>query len=200
MDGGRYVAAVIRQVGRPAIDVLGEALPGLIASLRFDKSMRWNSSNVYFSRPIRWLLALFGKQVIPFEFAGVHSGKHTRGLRIRTPAEFQVKNATDYFYLMEDQGIILEKAERISIIQAQLDHLVHDVSGRILSDPALLSEVANLVEAPTSVIGSFDPAHLNLPREVLISVMKKHQRYFPVFKIASPSAGETHYSPQLTWE
>jgi glycyl-tRNA synthetase len=190
MDGGRYVAAVIRQVGRPAIDVLGEALPGLIGSLRFDKSMRWNRSNVYFSRPIRWLLALLGKHIIPFEFAGVRSGNHTRGLRIRKPAEFQVKNATDYFYLMEDQGIVLEKTERIRIIQAQLDHLVHDVSGRILSDPALLSEVANLVEAPTSVIGSFDPAHLSLPREVLISVMKKHQRYFPVHKIVSLSAGE----------
>ena len=144
-------------------------------------------------RPIRWLLALFGKQIIPFEFAGVHSGKHTRGLRIRTPAELQVKNPTDYFYLMEDQGIILEKTEQMTVIQAQLDHLVHDVSGRILSDPVLLflGGGENLVEAPTSVIGSFDPAHLNLPREVLISVMKKHQRYFPVQNITSLSAGET---------
>jgi glycyl-tRNA synthetase len=201
MDGGRYVAAMVRQAGRPAIDVLGEKLPEMIGSLRFDKSMRWNSSNVYFSRPIRWLLALHGKRVIPFEYAGIPSGNHTRGLRIRKPVEFQVKNATDYFYLMEDQGIILEKAERMEIIQQQLNLLTDRISGQVLADQALLSEVANLVEAPTSLLGSFDPAHLHLPREVLISVMKKHQRYFPILKANSPGAkkaGQIHTGQDVT--
>lgn len=191
MDGGRYVVATVHQSGRPATDVLGEALAGLISSLRFDKSMRWNRTNVYFSRPIRWLLALFGEQVIPFEFAGLRSGNQTRGLRIRQPIEFHVKDATDYFYLMADQGILLEKNERLSHIQAQVKALIDGVNGRYMPDQALLSEVANLVEAPTSLLGSFDPAHLHLPREVLISVMKKHQRYFPVFKLIQPHIGRT---------
>lgn len=181
MDGGRYVAAAVHQAGRPANEVLAEALPGLISALRFDKSMRWNRSNVYFSRPIRWLLAIWGGQVIPFEYAGVKSGKFTRGLRTSQPPEFQVKDAFDYFKLMQEQGIILEKNERLRLIQSQLNTLVNGINGSIILDTALLSEVANLVEAPTSLMGSFDPVHLGLPRQVLISVMKKHQRYFPVF-------------------
>ncbi len=201
MDGGRYVAATVRQVGRPAPQVLSEALPALITCLRFDKSMRWNQTNVYFSRPIRWLLALFGDQVIPFEYAGVHSGNLMRGLRTILPAEFPVKDSADYFAHMQSQGIILEKSQRQAIIQAQIDALASSVEGRNLTDEGLLSEVANLVEAPTSLLGSFDPAHLQLPREVLISVMKKHQRYFPVFQpVASHggrTSGETHDEPVL---
>ncbi|OGO26967.1 MAG: glycine--tRNA ligase subunit beta, partial [Chloroflexi bacterium RBG_16_54_11] len=182
MDGGRYVVAAVHQVGRPATGVLGEALPGLISSLRFDKSMRWNRSNVYFSRPIRWFLALLGEQVIPLEYAGVRSGNLTRGLRTRLPAEFPVKDAADYFKRMQDQGILLDKPARFTLIESQLKALIDGVGGSSLPDAALLSEVANLVEAPTALLGSFDPGHLHLPRQVLISVMKKHQRYFPVFK------------------
>jgi len=196
MDGGRYVAAAIHQAGRPANEVLAEAFPGLIATLRFDKSMRWNRSNIYFSRPIRWFLALLGEQVIPFEVAGVSSGNLTRGLRIRQPAEFPVKDASDYFKRMQEQGIILEKSERLNLIQSQLQALIQGVDGRIIPDSSLLSEVANLVEAPTSLLGSFDPTHLHLPRQVLISVMKKHQRYFPVFKPLPAQTGKPYTSGQ----
>jgi glycyl-tRNA synthetase len=194
MDGGRYVTAMLRQVGRPAPEVLSQALPELIACLRFDKSMRWNRTNVYFSRPIRWLLALFGDKVIPFEYAGVYSGNVSRGLRSILPAEFTVKDASSYFSRLQEQGIILEKSERIAIIQSQIDALITKVGGRNLPDEGLLSEVANLVEAPTSVLGAFDAGHLHLPREVLISVMKKHQRYFPVFQRPPPHTGRTSRS------
>jgi glycyl-tRNA synthetase len=191
MDGGRYVAATVRQVGLSAAAVLSDALPRLIASLRFDKSMRWNHTNVYFSRPIRWLLALLGDQVLPFEYAGVHSGNITRGLRTNLPAEFPVRNASDYFSCLQEQGIILDKSERLALIQSQVDALIAKVGGRNLPDEGLLSEVANLVEAPTSLLGSFDPGHLHLPREVLISVMKKHQRYFPVFQMIPAHIGRS---------
>ena len=166
--------------------MLSQALPGLVGSLRFDKSMRWNRTNVYFSRPIRWLVALFGEQVIPFEYAGVHSGNRTRGLRTIDPTEFAVKDAADYFACLQGQGIVLEKSARLALIDSQVNQLAGKVNGRNLPDAALLSEVANLVEAPTSLVGSFDPAYLQLPREVLISVMKKHQRYFAVF-VKEPS-------------
>jgi len=196
MDGGRYVAVRLKQVGRPASEVLGEALPGLIGSLHFDKSMRWNRSNVYFSRPVRWLLALLGEQIIPFEYAGLLSGKTTRGLRNHQPVEFEVQNAADYFARIKDQGIILEKDKRITLIQTQIETLVASVGGQNLPDDELLSEVANLVEAPTSLLGSFDREYLHLPHEVLISVMKKHQRYFPVVKPVELHSGRTRGLPQ----
>jgi glycyl-tRNA synthetase len=191
MDGGRYVAATIRQKGRSAVEVLEETLPGLISSLRFDKSMRWNRTNVYFSRPIRWLLALFGKQAISFNYAGVQSGNLTRGLRINESAEFTVTKVEQYFQLIKEQGIILDKSRRLELIEREVEALASSVGGHSLPDQALYSEVANLVEAPTCLLASFEASFLNLPRQVLISVMKKHQRYFPVFKSVSPQMGRS---------
>ncbi len=185
MDGGRYVVAIVRQAGQHAPDVLAEALPNLIASIRFDKSMRWNRSNVAFSRPVRWLLALFGEQVLPFEYAGLVSGNVTRGLRFHQPEEIRVSSVKDYFNALAAQGIILDQEDRRNTIREQVENLAAEVGGAVLNDPALLEEVTNLVEAPTALRGTFDPTHLDLPREVLVSVMKKHQRYFPVFDAQS---------------
>ncbi|MBN2147522.1 MAG: glycine--tRNA ligase subunit beta [Anaerolineales bacterium] len=184
IDGGQYVTAVVRQAGRPAAQVLGEALPGLIAALRFDKSMRWNSTNVAFSRPLRWLLALVGEQVVPFGYAGLQSSNRTRGLRFTQAEEIVVPAAGEYFRCMAEQGILLDQQERRQSILAQVRSLAAEVGGYALEDPALLAEVANLVEAPAALRGAFDPQHLALPRDVLITVMKKHQRYIPVFKSA----------------
>jgi glycyl-tRNA synthetase len=182
IDGGRYVVAVVRREGKPAAAVLADILPQMIADLHFDKSMRWNSSNVAFSRPIRWLLALLGDQVVPFEYAGLQSGNLTRGLRFKQPEQIQVQEPGEYFQALNEQNIILDVAERQSAIQEQITALAAEVQGQIPDDPGLLAEVTNLVEAPVALRGSFDPSHLALPREVLISVMKKHQRYFPVVK------------------
>jgi glycyl-tRNA synthetase len=182
MDGGSYVVAVVQEAGRPAAEVLAEALPGLLAGLRFDKTMRWNSSNVAFSRPIRWLLALYGGSPLSFEYAGLRSGDQTRGLRFHEPPQAKIDSPESYFAYLAEQGIILDMEERRGNIQSQVEALASEVGGAIPEDPVLLSEVANLVEAPLALRGSFDASHLELPREVLISVMKKHQRYFPVQK------------------
>jgi glycyl-tRNA synthetase len=123
MDGGRYAVAVVRQEGRPAPAVLSETLTNVIAGLRFDKSMRWNSSNADFSRPIRWLLALFGDQVVSFAYAGISSGNITRGLRFNDPAEFSVKIPQDYLAHLAAQGIIIDTAERRQRIQSQIEAL-----------------------------------------------------------------------------
>jgi glycyl-tRNA synthetase len=195
MGGGRYVALKVKQAGRPTGEVLAEALPGLIASLHFDKSMRWNVSNVYFSRPMRWLLALLGGQVIPCEYAGVRSGNTTRALRTSQPVEFTVTDPANYFTRMQDLGIILEKDERCRLIRSQIEALAGSIGGKNLPDNELLAEVANLVETPTCLLGSFEREHLHLPREVLISVMKKHQRYFPVFKPAEKASGRSSGLP-----
>jgi glycyl-tRNA synthetase len=180
MDGGSYVVAVVQESGRPAAEVLSQALPGLLAGLRFDKAMRWNSSNVAFSRPIRWLLGLYAGKPLSFEYAGLRSADRTRGLRFHQPTEQQVDSPEGYFAYLAEQGILLETSERRRRIQSQIETLAAKVGGTIAGDPDLLNEVANLVEAPLALRGSFDASYLELPREVLISVMKKHQRYFPV--------------------
>ncbi len=195
IDGGRYVTALVREAGRPTLEVLAEALPGWIASLRFEKPMRWNHSNVVFSRPIRWLLALYGAEgeshVIPFEYAGLSAGDSSRGLRFRQPLSQQIHTPKEYFDYLDGQGIVLDPSERLKSVSVQVKQLAAEAGGMIQDDLELLNEVSNLVEAPTALRGSFDSAHLNLPIEVLISVMKKHQRYFPVhLPAADGKAGE----------
>jgi len=180
MEGGMYVVAVVYRQGRQVADLLAEALPNLLTSLRFDKTMRWNSSNVFFSRPVRWIVALYGEAVLPFEFAGVSAGNRTRGLRFAEVEEIEIAAPRDYYAAIADQGILLDGNERKNVIQSQIQSLAASVGGEVAPDAELLAEVTNLVEAPTALLGRFDPAHLELPPQVLISVMKKHQRYFPV--------------------
>jgi glycyl-tRNA synthetase len=183
-DGGQYVFAPVHEPGRPAYEALSGVLPDLIANLRFDKTMRWNQSNVAFSRPIRWLLALHGEQVIPFEYANLKIKKSTRGLRFPSqenlPEELPIPSPVEYFAALRAQGIILDPNERKSSIKTQIKALADEVRGEVAHDPDLLTETSHLVEAPTAVRGDFNPRHLKLPREVLVSVMKKHQRYFPI--------------------
>ncbi|MBV6450314.1 MAG: Glycine--tRNA ligase beta subunit [Anaerolineales bacterium] len=183
-DGGKYVFAVVKQKGRPTPEILAEALPKLIESIKFEKSMRWNDSGVSFSRPIRWYVALFGETVIPFEYAGVTSGNVSRGLRPYDSPEIKIPSADKYLDLIREAGIILDKEERKASIVEQVNQAASLVGGEALIEDGLLNEVTNLVETPTAVMGGFDNEYLSLPRDVLISVMKKHQRYFPV---ASPS-------------
>ncbi len=185
IGGGQYVVAVVKTAGRPAAEVLAEALPGLIAKLRFRKSMRWNASNIAFSRPIRWLLALYGGAALPFSYAGVSSGNSTRGLRAFDPDALEpralvVEDAARYFAALEAEGIIIDPKVRAEVIHAEAIRLAAEVGGHIPDNPALLGEVTNLVERPTLLRGRFEEKYLNLPDAVLIAVMQKHQRYFPV--------------------
>ena len=182
LEGGDYLVAELHIKGQSAIEILSTELPKLIATLHFDKSMRWNSSNVAFSRPIRWLLALIGDQIIPFGYADLSSSNITRGLRFHDPESFTINNINDYFIFLSQQGIQLDPTERKNSIVEQVKQLNKSESADEKLDTELLDEVTNLVEAPTALIGSFDKTHLNLPDEVLVSVMKKHQRYFPVKK------------------
>ena len=182
VDGGEYVVAVVRREGKPAVAVLTDALAGLVAGLHFVKTMRWNSSNAAFSRPVRWLLALHGEQVIPLQYAGLTAGNRTRGLRFVEPETIEVASPQAYFDALRAQGILLDPGERCAEIERQIHALAAETGGEILDDPDLLLEVTHLVEAPSAVLGEFEPGHLELPREVLISVMRKHQRYFPLQK------------------
>ncbi len=177
----RYVAATVHEKGLPAHSVLAEALPDLIAGIKFEKSMRWNSTNVSYSRPIRWIVALFGDQIIPFNYAGVNSGRTSRGLRLHGSPDVLVESASHYAAIMAENFIVIQTRERKAVITTAAGNLAQEVGGVIREDPDLLAEVANLIEQPTLLRGRFEERFLDLPTEVLVAVMKKHQRYFPVY-------------------
>jgi len=180
MDGGKYAVASVEEKGKPALEVLSTALPELVAGIKFDKSMRWNDTGISFSRPIRWLLALLDGITVPFEYAGIQSSNITRGLRFYQPETKAVKNASEYLAFLDSQGIILEAGTRKAAISKQIEGAFRSIKGDTIYDQGLLDEVTGLVETPTAVTGSFASEHLALPEEVLTTVLKKHQRFFPV--------------------
>lgn len=180
-DDRRYVAARIRETGRPAPQVLAEVLPDLISNIKFEKTMRWNSSNVTYSRPLRWIVALYGPEIIPFMYAGVPSGRVSRGQRLYDSPEVEIDDAAHYADIMAENRIVIQTEERKAIILTAAGNLAQEVGGVIREDLDLLAEVANLIEQPTLLRGRFEDRFLSLPPEVLVAVMKKHQRYFPVY-------------------
>ncbi|MBK7219292.1 MAG: glycine--tRNA ligase subunit beta [Candidatus Promineofilum sp.] len=180
--GKRYVSAVVREAGRPSLEALAERLPDLIAGLKFEKSMRWNATNVHYSRPLRWLLALHGPAVVPFTYAGLNSGRTTYGLRPFGSPALDVATAAGYRAVMDEATIVLDADDRKAAIAAGAAALANSVHGTIPDDPALLDEVTNLVERPTPLLGTFEERFLALPPMALVAVMRKHQRYFPVYK------------------
>jgi glycyl-tRNA synthetase len=180
IDGGEYVVALRREEGQPTAEILTTLLPELVASLHFQKSMRWNETGVTFSRPIRWLVALLGNTVIPLKYAGMHSDRASRGPRGSGSPEIEIAQADDYLGLLARQQIVVDSEKRRALITDQATALAQSVGGHIPDDPALLAEVTNLVEQPTPFLGHFEEEYLKLPADVLTAVMKKHQRYFPV--------------------
>ncbi|MFN2244815.1 MAG: glycine--tRNA ligase subunit beta [Anaerolineae bacterium] len=180
-EGDRaYVVATRTEEGRPAGEVLVGALPSLMEGLRFPRTIRWNQTNATFPRPLRWLVGLLGDQVIPFAYAGIPSGRSTRGLRPFGSPEIEIEQAGDYMGAMAEHQIVVDPTERREQVRTQVETLAASVGGCIPQDAALLDEVTNLVEHPTALLGRFEAEYLALPQDVLVTVMKKHQRYFPV--------------------
>jgi glycyl-tRNA synthetase len=201
MDGGEYVVAVRREEGSPTSDLLPALLTNVIADLHFQQSMRWNETGVAFSRPIRWLVGLLGKTVVPFEYAGVVSGQTSRGPRSEGSAPFEIAQADDYGAALERHHIMADPQERRAFIAREAEALANEAGGHIPEDPELLDEVTHLVEHPTPFLGGFEEKYLTLPTEVLVAVMKKHQRTFPLFDesgdilphfVAVRNGGEEH--------
>jgi glycyl-tRNA synthetase len=179
--GKRYVTAVVREEGRPAVTVLAEALPNLIANIKFEKSMRWNQTNIAYSRPLRWIVALLGSEIVPFRYAGVESGRISRGLRPLGSPDIEINDAMSFPGLMRKHGVVLAVEKRKEQIVDVASKLAAEKGGHLPTDPELLDEVANLVEKPTPLRGRFSQRFLRLPAEALVAVMRKHQRYFPVY-------------------
>ncbi len=178
---GEYVAAVIEEKGRFTEELLPEILKRLVLSIHFPKAMRWGSGSLAFARPIHWIVALYGKKTVEFEVDGIRSGGKSRGHRFLSPLEFAVKRPDDYVKLLRERFVIVDQKERVDIIKDSAGKLCKSVSGKpyyIHEDHPLI--VADLVEYPQAVLGSFDKEYLKLPSELLGSVMWGHQKYFSV--------------------
>ena len=185
--GVEYVYVHKQETGKGAIEVLSGCLPNLIASLVFPKLMRWDSGGVGYARPLRWIVALYGEQVVPFSYARVESGRTTRGMRPDKSPETEVISSDQYLATLDSLGIVGDRETRKQQIVEQVRTLADQAGGQVPDDEALLNEVTDLVEAPHALKGTFDEKHLELPPEVLVTVMKKHQRYFPITK---PDSGD----------
>lgn len=180
MDGGEYVAAVVHERGQPALTVLQDLLPRLITGLKFEKTMRWRAGDpTAFSRPVRWVVALLGEAVVPFTYAGLTAGRTSRGLRPLGSPPILIGAADAYRGAMAKAKIEVDPEARRALILKQARKLAKGVGG-VIADEGVLAEVTHLVERPTALLGAFAEESLALPREALVAVMKKHQRYFPV--------------------
>ncbi|MCX8044471.1 MAG: glycine--tRNA ligase subunit beta [Desulfobacterota bacterium] len=179
-EKGEYLCAKRRDAGAPTQQLLPELLPSIIAQLPFPKSMRWKDLDVRFARPIHWILALYGDTVVPFTFGGIISGSMTRGHRFMAPDPVPISDVASYLQTLRAASVIVDPAERKTMIIEKLRELAATVGGRPDEDQALLDEVCFLVEAPFPVLCHFEEAFLSLPVEVLVTTMKKHQKYFPV--------------------
>ena len=175
-----YVFASKSDQGRPTMDVLAEFCPALITGLNFPKPMRWGELEFRFARPIRWLVALYGEEILPFELAGIKSGRTTYGHRFLSTEPVDLKDAGEYFNRLKENFVLVDPQERRKTIWEQVEAVVGAAGGFVEKDEELLDEVTNLVEYPTAFTGGFDPEFLRIPKEVLVTVMREHQRYFPV--------------------
>jgi glycyl-tRNA synthetase beta chain len=179
-EKGEYVCAVRKEQGRPTVELLADFLPKWILSIPFQKSMRWADVPIRFARPIHWVLALFGGEVVPFEVGNIRSGNSTFGHRFMHSGPILVKDFQSYLQRTREAFTIVDPMERKKRIEEEMIREGARVSGRILNDEDLLDEVNFLVEYPVALCGTFDKKFLSLPREILIHSMKEHQRYFPM--------------------
>lgn len=164
--------------GQPVCDQLPAMLLKIVSSLSFKKSMRWKDLDIRFARPIHWMVALFGGDVVPFSYGELTSGNESFGHRFMAPQAFTVTGLDDFVAKAREHFIIVDPAERKQIIAREIERVAREEGGALNVDEELLEEVAYLVEDPTPLCGSFDEEFLQLPDELLITSMKEHQRYF----------------------
>ena len=179
-DKGEYVGAVVRETGRPAAEVLAELLPEICRKISFPKVMRWGTGEFAFGRPVHWMVSLLGEEVVPFDFASVTAGRVTRGHRFLAPASFELTSAADYEAALAERHVVVRFDARRDAMNDALASAADELGGTLVRDDFLVGECLHLVEEPFVVPGAFDESFLALPDEVVISVMRDHQRYFAV--------------------
>jgi len=177
---GRYVVGRRVEKGRAAMELLGGVLSAVCAAVPFRKSMRWADLDATFGRPVQWLVALLGDEVVPLSFAGVKSGRSSRGHRFLAPDAFDVARPDTYVEQLRQRHVLVDRQERVRTMMERVDHAARAAGGAYDAEPMLVDENASLVEEPHVVTGAFDRAFLALPPAVIRAVARGHQRYFSV--------------------
>lgn len=171
-----YISKVIE--GRPTQDLLPEMVKKVVEGLSFKKSMRWKDLDVRFARPVQWIVALYGGKVLPFSFGNIETGNLSRGHRFMAPDAFEVQGVESYLAETKKRFVMADPVERRATIAAQVEEAARREGAQLNRDEELLDEVTYLVEWPSAVTGTFEDKYLVLPRELLITSMREHQRYF----------------------
>lgn len=179
-DKGEYLAVRKKMAGEATGKLLQQMIPNIITNIPFRKSMRWADYELRFARPIHWLLAVFGGQIIPFTLENIESGNRSWGHRFMAPTFFKAENKEDYLTQSRERFVIADPEERRRMILADAESEAGALGGKAFYDEALLDQVTYIVEYPTVISGSFDESYLALPKEVLMTAMMTQQKYFPV--------------------
>ena len=180
---GDYLFAVKQEKGQAVHAVLTQVLPQLLAKLSFPKAMHWNQTGVRFARPVRWLVALCGGKILPIQFATIKAGNFSQGHRVlgakvSSSKGFAVKSIAHYLKETERHSVIVDQDRRRAMILDQLASLAKSARGHLHQDDELLEQAVYMVECPLTILGSFKPHYLALPKEILMTSMKEHQGYF----------------------
>ncbi len=182
VNGGMYVFATKKAAGVATAETLPTLLPQLVCGIHFPKPMRWGFTELRYARPIRWIVALHGKEIVPFTIEDITSGNISRGHRYLGSDHLEIPCAEDYLDVMEKDYVIVDQNRRQAMILEQMQALAEQAGGTVDMDEELLEEVLYLVEYPTALMGNFNPAYMLMPEQLIITPMKEHQRYFPVLK------------------
>lgn len=177
---GEYVAAVKAEASMPTAKILPQVMPRVITSIHFPKFQRWGYLSLRFPRPIRWIMCLYGEKVVSFDLEGIKSGRMMRGHRFMAPGPFEIRDVKEYFRQVKKAKVILDQEKRKEMIREGVMEAAKAVGGVPILDEDLLDEVTYLVEYPVVITGSYEKKYLKLPREVLVTSMSSHQRYFSV--------------------
>jgi len=181
-EKGKYIFASKSIIGQPTIDILSRIFPKIIKGMQFPKSMRWGERSLRFIRPIRWILALYGKEVIRFNLNGLDSENITYGHRLLAPQKIKISSTQEYFKKIEKSYVIVDPQIRENIIKTDIKQIIKEINGKKIINEKQLKEIVYLVEYPNAILGKYDKKYLELPKDVLTVVMEKHQKYFPIFK------------------
>ncbi|MBL8909564.1 MAG: glycine--tRNA ligase subunit beta [Archangium sp.] len=175
---GEYLTATVEEKGKRVFDLLPEVLNVCMRKINFAKQMRWGDVEQTFGRPLQWIVALLGSEVIPLTFSDVKSGRITKGHRFLSPQPITLNAPADYETALEKANVVADIEKRRKLMIERIAAAAKTAGGTVLEDEALVDQVVNLVELPNPVVGSFESRHLELPPEVLVQEMKSHQRYF----------------------
>ncbi len=179
-EKGRYVVARKTDPGQATRVILKNSLPALILSIPFPKTMRWSNLTIEFARPIHSILALLGDQAVSFAVGDIKSNRYTFGHRFLHPKKIKLSNSGQYLPALQDAWVIADIHQRRELMKQQMAEAVKRINGRVLPDAELVDIVTQLIEYPATILGTFEDHFLELPREVLITAMREHQRYFAV--------------------